>query len=515
MTARLAEVYPYTHQRLMGVLTRKARTSAQSMALRIHGIYFNDYFSALKAKTMVIENHYVDQHYLDDFAGYYVGCFSEYGRTCARIHFFDLDFNSAEFDGLLKGKSKKLTEAILNKGYIGFVVVKPLPTTIIGRTCLRTYDGKGRNFPITRDYSASLFGINLTVKSIAFQEQDTVAAACATSALWSAFHCTGEVFHHYIPSPVEITKAAKVGSIELSRVLPSKGLTYPELAQGIRAVGLEPLIVGGGANRHALSSTVYAYLKGQIPVVLGINLYTKKHDFIGKHAVTITGYRLSPGPQRTGTGGSILLRADRMTRIYAHDDQVGPFARMVFDTVQEKGKSIFCLSTSFGGVATHFALAENMVIPLDKSIRIPYQTIYNAVREFDALVERLKGFTAGAPPFGRLEWDIYLSKVNDYKSDILTRPGLDPDLRRNILVKNLPKFLWIARASVGAKPGFDLVFDSTDIEQGRLLSMVVQNDKTVCPWLQAQARSLMASTKLKRALKEARFGPILEYLANP
>lgn len=514
MTGRAAEVYPYTHQRLMSVLTRRARTSAHSMALRIHGIYFKDYLSALSAKTMVIENHYVDQHYLDDFAGYYVGCFSEYGRTCARVHFFNLDFSPAEFDNLLRGKSRKLTETILNAGYIGFIVVKPLPTTIIGRTCLKTYDGKGRHFPITRDYSASLFGVNLKVKSIAFQEQDTVAAACATSALWSAFHCTGEVFHHYIPSPVEITRAAKVGSNELSRVLPSKGLTYPELAQGIRSVGLEPLIVGGASNRHVLSSTVYAYLKGRVPIVLGINLFTKKHKFVDKHAVTITGYRLSPGPQRTGTGGSILLRADRMTRIYAHDDQVGPFARMVFDTVQEQGQSIFCLSTSIGGVGTHFAIPENMVIPLDKNIRIPYQSIYNAVREFDALVESLKALTAGTALFGRLEWDIYLSTVNDYKSDILVRPGLRQDARRDILIQNLPKFLWVARAFVGGKAAFDLVFDSTDIEQGTLLSLVVEMDKIVCPWLRASAKYIMGLGKLKRALKEARFGPILEHLCR-
>ena len=403
---------------------------------------------------------------------------------------------------------------MLNAAYIGFVVVKPLPTTIIGRTCLRTYDGKGRNFPITRDYRASLFGINLKIKSIAFQEQDTVAAACATSALWSAFHCTGEVFHHHIPSPVEITTAAKVGSIELTKVLPSEGLTYPELAQGVKSVGLEPLIIGGGSNRHVLSSTIYAYLKGRVPIVLGIKLFTKKGKFIGKHAVTVTGYRLSPGRRRAGTGGGILLRADRMTRIYAHDDQVGPFARMIFESTKDKGNSTFSLSTSFGGVGTHYAIAENMVIPLDKSIRIPYQSIYDAVREFNAVLENLKVTTPGIVPFGTMEWDIYLSTVNDYKGDILIRSGLDAVIRRDILTKNLPKFLWIARALVDGKAALDLVFDSTDIEQGRLLSLVVENDKAVCPWLKAVAKSLVTSRKLKRAIKEARFGPILEYLAK-
>lgn len=203
-----------------------------------------------------------------------------------------------------------------------------------------------------------------------------------------------------------------------------------------------------------------------------------------------------------------------MTRIYAHDDQVGPFARMMFESVKDKGASIFSLSTSFGGVGTHFAIAENMVIPLDKSIRIPYQTIYDSVREFDSLIENLKSMTPGTVAFGPMEWDIYLSSVNDFKSDVLTRPGLDEGIRRDILLKNLPKFLWIARASVDGKPAFDLVFDSTDIEQGRLLTLVVENDKVVCPWLKSSAKALVSSPKLKRAIREARFGPILEYLAN-
>src|SRR5262249_17736969 len=85
----------------------------------------------------------------------------------------------------------------------------PLPRTIVGRTCLKTYPHDSRrDFPITRDYEANLFGMPLRVESLAFQEQDSVAAACATSALWSAFHGTGKQFQHPIPSPVEISKAA-------------------------------------------------------------------------------------------------------------------------------------------------------------------------------------------------------------------------------------------------------------------------------------------------------------------
>ncbi len=75
---------------------------------------------------------------------------------------------------LLGRAGGSLRQKDLQDGYLGFIVVKPLPRTIIGRTCLKTYDSKGgtRHFPIVRRYPVHLFGIPLRVETLAFQEQD-------------------------------------------------------------------------------------------------------------------------------------------------------------------------------------------------------------------------------------------------------------------------------------------------------------------------------------------------------
>lgn len=510
MTPAAFEVHPYTHQFFMSLLARKAKKTASSMSLRIHGVYFEDYFGELSAKTMVVENHYVDQHYLDDFAGYYVGCFNEYERFCIRIHFFDQVFSSENFENLLAGGVTSITEESMQDSYLGFVVVKPLPATIIGRTCLRTYPTGQRQFPITRDYHACLFGIDLTVRSIAFQEQDTVAAACATSALWSAFHCTGSVFHHYIPSPVEITKASKVGSAELTRLLPSKGLSYSELAQGIRAVGLEALIVPSEANQRVLSSTLYAYLKAKIPIVLGVQLLNKK--VVGLHAVTVTGFSLEEDFQFEGDDG-FRLRSDRMNKLYAHDDQVGPFARMSFDQVEVSDKTILILNTSFGGVGTHVAVPQLMVIPVDKNIRIPFDTICDTVREFN---ESLTGLRAAdlLPLNGSVEWDIYLSSVNDFKRATFSRDDLSRELKTSILLKSLPKFIWVAVAYIGGAPAYELIFDSTDIEQGQLLLLLIPHNNELCQAIGLAIRTVLADADSKAFIEESRFSYIFDQFAR-
>jgi hypothetical protein len=208
----LFEVLPCSTDTLKEVLPKKSEISLLELDTKLHIRYFGDYFNEIGAHTLVVENEYVDHDYSEDHAEYYVRCFKEYKRKCTRLHVFKSDFIKADLSSLLQGNEGRLSVDLLQESYLGFIVIKPLPKTVIGRTCLKTYPSDGpRYFPITRSYTANLFGINLKVESsLAFQEQDTVVAACATSALWSIFQGTGKLFQHAIPSPSVITKAATV-----------------------------------------------------------------------------------------------------------------------------------------------------------------------------------------------------------------------------------------------------------------------------------------------------------------
>src|SRR5271166_6978671 len=132
--------------------------------------------------------------------------------------------------------------------YLGFVVVRPLPQTVIGRSVLRTYDednGQRRHFPVNpvnQRYRVNLFGLRLHVDGLAYQEQDTVLAACATVSLWSAFHRTGALLGTAIPTPAVITQAATqaVHSVHYGRPILQHGLRVEEMCAAIRHNGLEP-----------------------------------------------------------------------------------------------------------------------------------------------------------------------------------------------------------------------------------------------------------------------------------
>ena len=472
------EVHSYDINTLSAILSRKSKAPDDVITSKLHYHYCKGYFQDIGAGTIVVEEKYIDRDFLEDFAGYYVLCFRPYIRTCTRLHFFSIPFDATQFEALLRG-SGSLKQNELQDSYLGFVVVKPLPQTIIGRTCLTTYPPDvRRNYPIIRDYEVNLFGIPLKVRSLAFQEQDHVVAACATSALWSVFHGTGMLFQHPIPSPVEITKAATAQLPLETRALPSSGLSSEQMAHAIRNIGLEPLLVRP-SNEHILKSTAYAYLKGKLPILLGVVLKdvspNPSDEFPGRHAVAITGYSLGGHVPAPMPGTNFFLTASRMDKIYVHDDQVGPFARMEIFPAPN-----YYLSTSWiggdGRIGSVAAEPEILMVPLYHKIRIPFNIVHDTVLSFnDNIIESLKA-TGALGLSENLEWEIYLTTVNNFKTDLFQSDKLPENKRREALLTNLPRFLWRATASCQNDPVIDLIFDATDIEQSPFLVYAIGYD---------------------------------------
>ncbi len=494
-------VEPYNIDRFCFLLAESSRVDEQVVKKKGHISYFKEYFEVLHTKTIIVEWDYVDRDYLEDFSGYYVRCFTDYSRRCSRFHFFSNEFQQSDFEALLTGDSTVMSHDLLEEAYIGFIVVKPLPQTIFGRTCLKTYpeDNGRRMFPILIDCHANLFGLSFSVKSLPFQEQDSVVAACATSALWSVFHGTGNLFHHSVPSPVEITKAAGTGDAQLMRSLPNNGLTIHQMANAVSGIGLEPALRAAD-NEYLLKSTLYAYTKGGIPSILLFDLFDVSSgpgEYDGGHAVAITGYSLGRRKPAQHWKNGILLEACRVDKIYVHDDQVGPFARMVFDQepllIETGGgvtESLFSLCTSWigkdGSVGSIRAAPQAILIPLYHKIRIPFQVVHKVILQFDAYIESLRDRDV-APIQERLMWDVYLTSFNDLKIKIQKSTDVPRDAKKRFLTASMPHYIWRANATSEGKGIIDLMFDATDIEQGGILAQVIENDHNFGEFLHSLA----------------------------
>jgi hypothetical protein len=520
------EVYRYSIEQLISILRQESEAPEEIIRAKSHIGYFDDYFNKLEAKTIVLEKNYIDKDFLEDFIGYYVRCFNKYKSQCSRLHFFKKEFTREEFSAILEGRADKaFLKELQQEHYLGFIVVKPLPQTIIGKTCLLPYPFEGRRYyPIKRSYEIHLFGIPFEVRNtLAFQEQDNVVAACATTALWTAFQGTGALFQHLTPSPVEITKAAISRSSTEQRGLPNRGLLAVQMAEGIRSVGLEPHAVRI-PDKITIQTTVFAYLSMGIPIPFGIILVdTSVKPFkVGHHAVTATGFSLGyPAPLENDNG--LLLQASRMDRIYVHDDGVGPFAKMVFcddkerEAIkhelieQEQGdiKNVPLLKTSRmdkqGCRGKIFAIPEILLIPLYHKIRIPFDKVLEVVDAFNQLIDDLRKI--GAIPIENIKWEIAITTVNEIKKEMLEEIMHGPTYRKEILIRRMPLFVWKATARTIEKNEkvLDLIFDATDIEQGSYFVRAIEYDKIVCYCLRVLARSVTIQRKIEPSWKALRW----------
>ena len=365
--------------------------------------YLHGFLEKLGCCSILIEDHYVDRDYLEDFAAYHVRSFYPYRRHCARLHFFSMQLQSTDIVKLVTGSPTPITQADLQAAYQGFVVIKPLPFTVVGRTCLRTYPDdltEKRRYPVAYEECVNIFGLKLTVKTLPFQEQDRDVAACASSALWSVFHATGKRFQHAIPSPVQITSIATKHSGYDERVLPNQsGLNSRQIADAIRAVALEPCTIGllakgknsdvqnTPANRAILLRiAAVAHLEAGIPCILLAKTYENNQE-LGNHAMALTGYRIpAAAPVAYGETG-ILFSASRINRFYAHDDQVGPFARMGFC---DDGRLSTAQVNRHGKRDRIFAEPTHLMMPLYHKIRIPFQQILRLAIQIDNLMIRAR-----------------------------------------------------------------------------------------------------------------------------
>ncbi len=395
--------------------------------------YLYNYLSSLGAKSILLEPRYTDRDFLEDYSRYYVKRFRNDGGVCGRLHFFSCKLDHKSFDSMMLDSARQdLTRGSLQDGYLGFVLIKPLSKTFIGKTCLRITGepgtGPGTKKKISKRYDVNLFGIKLHVDSIAFQEQDKVVAACATTAIWTALHALPGRDVKTIPSCSEITIAAQNFVDGSDNGFPSKHLTHKQIQRSLDVEGLRyHSSTLTSADKKWFQSYTSAYIDSDLPIILAGGVYGPRKStdmepeledealsFLaevgdidddvreqvmadlkttegqamclkGGHAVTLVGYDFRQGNEW----------------LYVHDDRLGPYARAKLiqaeefielqarngfdasDKVKEELAGRWALAFSHWNpdagdwLDPHEILVPEMgIVPADKKARLEFQYAY-------------------------------------------------------------------------------------------------------------------------------------------
>ena len=495
-------------------------TSPEVISNKNHFHFLNNYLGSigLDTKTILIEKDYISKDYLHDYATYYALCFEKYPKFCKRIHFFQSEFDQETLEEVILDRN---STPDFWKKYLGFVVVKPIPLTVMGYTVLKTYDKSrefnGRNFWGLREYKIHIFGNEVKLDSLAFQEQDSVLSACATTAIWTMLNKASADYHTKLKSPNEITKDADKTFLDGSRLFPNKGLNVLQICKAIENSGLvsevkppnfeielpttkESLYV---LTNDYTKKIINAYSPIGIPLILVVSV--PNGDNYGLHAITVSGFKQSP-PVPIQPKDEVSWLADNIKKIYAHDDQWGPFARIEFDGNEK-------LNTPWSDYHSSKlpTYITNIIVPLYPKIRISYEDIDFFVLGIDTILtlffkDKIKG---------DLVWDVKIEYSNNFKKSIKAT-SLEENKKMAILSSSLPKYIWVASCYIENNKIFDFTFDATDIKSGMIGNDFVCYLEEIKPLLQnfLETNRIHLESLFSHTSKKSYYDFLIENLKN-
>lgn len=444
--------------------------------------YIFRYLKDLSADSVLLEFNYVDRDYLEDYSLYYVKCFKNYGHRCARLHFFSKEINHSDFNKLIREYDSEEVQN-LQKAYLGYMVIKPLPKTFIGRTCLKnyaTFDSEPRQY-LTKEYDVDLFGLKLSVNSIAFQEQDKVVSACATTAIWSALHALDWKRPLDIPACSVITTNALNHIYGSSNRFPNKELSNKQI---LRAIDCERL-------RHheedidtigedEFFETAQYHIDSRLPTIIGVKVFRigkeNRLNNLGQHAITLLGYKAKENEKV----------------VYIHDDRLGPFVKASLISINEYRHE--GLKINWGLALRHkkddgnwddiheILIPNSLIVPTQQKTRLSFRPIKNTC---NFIVQEYEGWlledSSRSKYSGKLKFRIKLKEISKIRQEIISLKFSDAPLmkkKETFLTGNYARLQWEASFTFDNIPAFRVFFDATEIPQGDPVSYIFIENKS-------------------------------------
>lgn len=447
--------------------------------------YVYRYLKDIKCKSVLLEPVYIDKDYLEDYKQYYVKGFNNKGYKTSRLHFFSTELSHKILDRYLEDGISSDELKILQETYLGFMVIKPLPKTFIGKTCLKPYDSLINSDDkkcITREYCVDLFGIPLKVESIAFQEQDMVVAAYSTTAVWSSLHALNYCDIRTIPSCSEITINAINHINNSHNSFPNTSLTTKQMLRSIDVEKIKHhLFKVEQLNNESFHDIVKIHIDSKIPLLLrgsiyGItenNKYTRKNDY----TITILGYK----------------ERNKSKAIYIHDDRLGPFVRARYKKVDIESKFSWGLIVQEKDDQTRWMAPQEVFIPdilisiTPKKVRLSCGLAMNTCNLMRLIyLKMLEIEISNKESLPKLDFSMQLKEISDIRENFLSYDfSKSNDIeavhsckknRIDFLTQSYARYHWIASFKLNNEDAFDILFDATDIPQGDAVSSIIYKD---------------------------------------
>lgn len=435
--------------------------------------YLCAYLGDLGAASMLIEDRYVDRHFVDDFAAYYARSFSPPTQPCQRWHFFkghDAQALQSALETAVRQRNSSSSAKPLQDKYLGNAVWRPLAGASLGRTVLKTYHLASLSpHEVNRAYRVNVLGVKLSIDGLAFQEQDQGAAVCASTALWSALQQVASIAGHRTPTPSAITAAAD------SPFPASMGLDWLQMAQAISRLGyVADWFVP--ANDHDLfRAQLMACLRSNLPALIILSQESRgSHGTaVAGHAVTVTGcdqplHLTDVAVAALTDEPPIAMRGGGVRTVYVHDDNLGPHAHYELRSSTDKDELGNAKLMLFRGDSGRDAVDWwkpdewqicGALVPKSPKMRTGIETLVRQILGVRPLVEQL------LPGLGDLEYDVRFCAGTAYRDEIPDQK-LDPahlfDFHTRL---SLPRHVGVVTIFREREQVIDFVLDISEVRR--------------------------------------------------
>ena len=224
------------------------------------------------AQSVVVEHRYIDADYRSEHSRFYSTTFRRYPSITDRLHFFGSSLPEDAKELYAPSRFEDLE-------YLGYVIVRPVATSPVGRTMLKP-SRVSEFVSCCAPDSVHLFGSELTVDAAPFMAQDEQLGVCVHVSVWICAY-----YHHLRFGAPRLLPAEIAGltPMERGRLVPSSAITVTQLVQLLERASLPPIVYD--LNHLPVGETPESvacrYLDSGMPLIVA-----------GRgHAFVVVGYR--------------------------------------------------------------------------------------------------------------------------------------------------------------------------------------------------------------------------------
>lgn len=216
---------------------------------------------------LIIERDYVDKVYRDSYYTYYASKRTHYGKDAIKLSFFN-DENEEITPAFFSEKEKI---AFLKENYRGFIVLRPTPPFIVGRSAISPNLLKFNSFKTCLAYIPSTaMGLKVGVQAFPFSSQDTETISCAETMIWALMEYYGNKYPEYSPVlPSKILNILKQNIVE--RQLPSSGLSVESMSLLLKECGFGPKLYSREEFGEDFNQLFSCYIESGIPIIVALD----------------------------------------------------------------------------------------------------------------------------------------------------------------------------------------------------------------------------------------------------